>query len=83
MTRDRVLALLKESGEAYCSGEKMSQALGLSRAAVWKAVDALRQEGYEISSVPTGATDMESSPMTACPPGAGRRSGRLQRSAKT
>ncbi len=62
MTRDRVLALLKESGEAYCSGEKMSQALGLSRAAVWKAVDALRQEGYEISSVPNRGYRLESSP---------------------
>lgn len=62
MTRDRVLALLKESGESYCSGEKMSQALGLSRAAVWKAVDALRQEGYDISSVPNRGYRLEHSP---------------------
>ncbi len=62
MTRDRVLALLKESGDSYCSGEKMSQALGLSRAAVWKAVDALRREGYDISSVPNRGYRLERSP---------------------
>ncbi|MGN0968488.1 MAG: biotin--[acetyl-CoA-carboxylase] ligase [Oscillospiraceae bacterium] len=62
MTRDRVLALLKESGNNYCSGEKMSQALGLSRAAIWKAVEGLRQEGYDISSVPNRGYRLESSP---------------------
>lgn len=62
MTRDRVLALLKKSGDSYCSGEKMSQALGLSRAAVWKAVEGLRQEGYDISSVPNRGYRLEGSP---------------------
>jgi BirA family biotin operon repressor/biotin-[acetyl-CoA-carboxylase] ligase len=56
------LALLKEGGEDYCSGEKMSQSLGLSRAAVWKAVDALRQEGYAISSLPNRGYRLERSP---------------------
>ena len=45
MLRDQVLALLK-AGDAPCSGEGMSRTLGVSRAAVWKAVEALRQEGY-------------------------------------
>jgi BirA family biotin operon repressor/biotin-[acetyl-CoA-carboxylase] ligase len=56
------LALLKQSGENYCSGEKMSQTLGLSRAAVWKAVDALRQDGYHISSAPNRGYRLERSP---------------------
>ena len=47
--RDEVLALLKQ-GESPLSGEAMSRRLGVSRAAVWKAVEALRQEGYVISS---------------------------------
>lgn len=51
MLRDQVLALLK-AGDAPCSGEGMSRTLGVSRAAVWKAVEALRQEGYVISSAP-------------------------------
>lgn len=62
MTRDHVLALLKESGENFCSGAKMSQTLGLSRAAIWKAVEGLRQEGYAISSVPNRGYRLEHSP---------------------
>ena len=62
MTRDRVLSLLKENDKQFCSGTKMSQELGLSRAAVWKAVETLRQEGYNISSVPNRGYRLESSP---------------------
>ena len=62
MTRDRVLAALKESGGNFCSGAKISQALGLSRAAVWKAIAGLRQDGYVISSVSNRGYRLESSP---------------------
>lgn len=62
MTREKVLSLLMESGTAYCSGQSMSQTLGISRAAVWKAIDALRQDGYEISSVPRRGYRLEHSP---------------------
>lgn len=62
MTRDKVLAALKERGEDYCSGAALSEALGLSRAAVWKAVEALRQEGYDISAVPNRGYRLEDSP---------------------
>lgn len=62
MTREKVLALLKESGTAFCSGEAMSRVLGISRAAIWKAIDALRQEGYEISSVPRRGYRLEHAP---------------------
>ena len=48
-SRDAVLSLLREEG-AFLSGEEVSRRLGLSRAAVWKAVDALRREGYEIEA---------------------------------
>ena len=62
MTREAVLSLLKEAGDSYCSGQSMSRTLGISRAAVWKAIDALRQEGYEISSVPRRGYRLERSP---------------------
>ena len=61
MLRDEVLALLKGQ-EGYCSGEEMSQTLGVSRAAVWKAIAALRQEGYEISSAPNRGYQLQHSP---------------------
>ena len=62
MTREKVLSILKEAGGSYCSGQSMSRTLGLSRAAVWKAIDALRQEGYDISSVPHRGYRLEQAP---------------------
>ncbi|MBR1690024.1 MAG: biotin--[Oscillibacter sp.] len=50
MGREDVLALLRRAEGAYLSGENLSRRLGLSRAAVWKAVSALRQEGYVIEA---------------------------------
>ena len=50
MSREAVLALLRAGGETYLSGEELSLQLGLSRAAVWKAVDALRREGYVVEA---------------------------------
>ena len=50
MGREAVLRLLQNGGGDYVSGEAVSAALGVSRAAVWKAVDALRRDGYEIES---------------------------------
>ena len=48
-SREAVLSLLREEGE-FLSGQEVSRRLGLSRAAVWKAVDALRGAGYEIEA---------------------------------
>lgn len=49
MSRSEVLALLRQ--DEYISGEEISRRLGVSRAAVWKAVRALRAEGCRIDSV--------------------------------
>lgn len=43
-----VLALLKEG--RFVSGEAISRALGVSRAAVWKQIATLREEGWQIES---------------------------------
>lgn len=48
-SREAVLSLLRGE-EGFLSGQELSRRLGLSRAAVWKAVDALRREGYEIEA---------------------------------
>lgn len=50
MSRQKVLDFLKKSPDAYLSGEEIATHLGLSRTAVWKAVDALRKEGYIIEA---------------------------------
>lgn len=44
-----VLELLQDS-EGSISGEEMAERLGISRNSVWKAVQKLRQSGYEISA---------------------------------
>ena len=43
MGRKEVLALLRQ--DEYISGEEIRKKLGVSRAAVWKSVQALRAEG--------------------------------------
>ena len=50
MSRQAVLKFLRAHPESCLSGEEMSRTLGLSRTAVWKAVDALRKEGYTIEA---------------------------------
>lgn len=50
MSRQNMLELLREHPGEYVSGESVSRRLGLSRTAVWKAVDALRKEGYGIEA---------------------------------
>ena len=47
MTKDDVLALL-EQADAPVSGEQMCKTLGLTRAAVWKAIEALREAGCDV-----------------------------------
>jgi len=49
MDREQVAALLA-GAKGHVSGEEMSRALGVTRAAVWKEVDALRREGWPIES---------------------------------
>ena len=50
MTKDSVVSILKNATD-YVSGEVISKTLGISRAAVNKAVKSLRSEGYTIGSV--------------------------------
>lgn len=51
MSHERIIKFLKEA-DGYVSGEEMSVLLKISRAAVWKHIDQLRHEGYEINAVP-------------------------------
>ena len=48
--RDDVFRLLLEAGD-FISGEALSDKLGVSRAAVWKHVKGLQNEGYTIEAV--------------------------------
>lgn len=62
MLQDQVLQLLASHRGQTISGERMSQTLGVSRAAVWKSISALRATGYTISSAPRRGYRLEGSP---------------------
>lgn len=49
-TKEKLLALLEDSKETFFSGEEIARTLQVSRAAVWKAVNALREDGYTIDA---------------------------------
>ena len=51
-SEEMVLEFLAEAADDFVSGEAISGKLGLSRAAVWKHVNALRGQGYRIEAVP-------------------------------
>ena len=46
MSKEKIFALLSAQAGVFVSGEDISAQLGISRAAVWKAVGALRRDGY-------------------------------------
>ena len=50
MLKYELLKYLKSSGD-YVSGESLGELLGVSRAAVWKEIKSLRNDGYEIEAV--------------------------------
>jgi BirA family biotin operon repressor/biotin-[acetyl-CoA-carboxylase] ligase len=49
-TKDQLLLYLKESKGNWISGESISTKMAVSRSAIWKHIQKLREEGYVISS---------------------------------
>lgn len=48
--RDQILALLKESKD-FVSGQELCERFSVSRTAVWKAINALKDAGYEVEAI--------------------------------
>lgn len=48
--RMTIVEMLKRAGEDFISGESIAGELGISRTAVWKHIQKLREHGYEIIS---------------------------------
>lgn len=53
-TKEKVLEILNKNKESAVSGEKLAEVCGVSRAAVWKAVNSLREQGYPIEGTTNG-----------------------------
>ncbi|WP_434797812.1 biotin--[acetyl-CoA-carboxylase] ligase [Terrisporobacter vanillatitrophus] len=49
--RDKIIEVILNSGTNFVSGEELSKKLGISRTAIWKHINILREEGYDIESV--------------------------------
>ncbi|CAG9622627.1 biotin--[acetyl-CoA-carboxylase] ligase [Sutcliffiella rhizosphaerae] len=49
--RKKLLRMFTETEDDFLSGQKISEELGCSRTAVWKHIEDLRQEGFELEAV--------------------------------
>ena len=61
-SRDRILNFFRERPGQYVSGQEISDALNISRAAVWKQVKALRELGFAIDSKHSAGYSLIDSP---------------------
>ncbi len=52
MNRGTILEIIRNSSPQFVSGEYLSARLGITRAAVWKMMQALRGEGFAIEARP-------------------------------
>lgn len=59
--QEKILKMLRETG-GYLSGEQISRELGVSRSAIWKSINALRQQGYHIDSSTNKGYKLENVP---------------------
>ena len=50
-TKDSIAQILENTGEEYISGSEIARQLGITRSAVWKGMEQLRDEGYIIEAV--------------------------------
>ncbi|GAB6179164.1 biotin--[acetyl-CoA-carboxylase] ligase [Desulfotomaculum defluvii] len=51
-SKQKILKLLREEESGYVSGEYICQQLQVSRTAIWKSIESLRGDGYEIDARP-------------------------------
>jgi BirA family biotin operon repressor/biotin-[acetyl-CoA-carboxylase] ligase len=57
-----ILRLFREAGSGFVSGELISRELQVSRTAVWKHINGLRDAGYIIEAIPSRGYHLLSSP---------------------
>jgi BirA family biotin operon repressor/biotin-[acetyl-CoA-carboxylase] ligase len=57
-----ILRLLKENTDGFISGQYISDKLGVSRTAIWKYINQIKEDGYEIESVSNKGYRLVTSP---------------------
>lgn len=61
--RDKIIKIMLNSDYEFISGEEISKLLGISRAAVWKHIKNLKEQGYEIESINKKGYRLKEKPM--------------------
>ncbi len=61
MMKEEILRLLRES-DGYVSGQELCNRFGVSRTAVWKAINQLKEAGYEIEAQQNKGYHIKSAP---------------------
>ena len=52
MLDEKILNVLRNNRDDYISGEELCKLADISRAAIWKRIEGLREEGYDIEASP-------------------------------
>ncbi|MFH0764150.1 MAG: biotin--[acetyl-CoA-carboxylase] ligase [Candidatus Omnitrophota bacterium] len=52
MLDEKILGILRSNTDSHVSGEELCKLAGISRAAIWKHIEKLRAEGYDIEASP-------------------------------
>lgn len=60
--RTSILNMLRRYSDEYLSGEEISRQLAVSRTAIWKHIQTLKQNGYEIEAHPRQGYRLKSIP---------------------
>lgn len=61
--KEQILRMLRQQNQ-YVSGQRMCQELGVTRTAVWKVINQLKEEGYVIEAVSNKGYVLKDSPDT-------------------
>ena|SRR3989338_1726864 len=67
MLDEKILNILKDRIGSYVSGEEMCESIGVSRTAIWKWIEKLRLEGYDIEASPHLGYRLKSIPDSLIP----------------
>lgn len=60
--KSEILRFLKNAEGEFVSGQELSESLGVSRTSIWKHINQLKEEGYEIESISRKGYKLKSAP---------------------
>jgi len=63
----KILDVLRSKSHAYISGEELSRELNMSRTAIWKHVNSLRELGYRVEAITSVGYKLLSTPSLLLP----------------